>query len=227
MTGNTPARTLALAHRGDHRQWIENTAHAIMDACRLPGIDGVEFDVRAAADGEPIVLHDETLDRVFGSPLRTRETPSLILRQHGVPHLADILALVPDDAFLDIELKEAPTPATFDAILHGRGSDLRRAVISSFHARVVAEVRARQPAWSCWLNVLELDRRSIAAAKAVGAAGVSALWPTVTARSFVDARAAGLSVGAWTVRRRPTRHRLERLGVRAVIVEGAALEAAA
>ena len=66
VTGERPATTLVLAHRGDHRRWIENTADALLDACRLPGVDGVEFDVRAAADGEPIVLHDETLERTFG-----------------------------------------------------------------------------------------------------------------------------------------------------------------
>ena len=31
----------------------------------VPGCDGVEFDVRASTDGVPILLHDETLERVF------------------------------------------------------------------------------------------------------------------------------------------------------------------
>jgi glycerophosphoryl diester phosphodiesterase len=141
----------------------------------------------------------------------------------GVPHLADILALLPADAFLDIELKEAPTGATFEVIRRARGERLERAMISSFQTSVLAEVQARQPGWTCWLNAVELNRWSIAAARAVGATGVSAMWPSVTPSTVAEARASGLDVAAWTVRRRPTRRRLERLGLAAVIVEGPAL----
>jgi glycerophosphoryl diester phosphodiesterase len=38
------------------------------------------------------------------------------------------------------------------------------------------------------------------------------------------ARAADLDVAAWTVRRRPTARRLDRLGVAAICVEAAALD---
>ena len=223
MKAASPGATLVLAHRGDHRRWPENTADALLAACRLPGIDGVEFDVRAASDGEPIVLHDGTLERTFGVPLRAREEPAVMLMQHGVPHLADVLALLPSDAFLDIELKEAPTPATLDVIRVARGVELHRAVISSFQISILAGVRARQPGWPCWLNAPELDHRSVAAACAVGAVGISVLWPAVTPRPLADARAAGLTVAAWTIRRAPTRRRLERLGLAALIVEGAAI----
>ena len=219
-----PVRPLLLAHRGDHRRWIENTADALLDACRLPGVDGVELDVRAASDGEPVVLHDETLERTFGVPLVAREQPSLALMQHGVPHLADMLALLPPDAFLDIELKEAPTAAMLDAIARARGPNLHRAVVSSFHTSVLAEVLARQPGWTCWLNAAELNRWSIAAARAVGCAGVSAQWASVTGRTVAEAQPSGLAVAAWTVRRHPTRRRLERLPVAVVIAEGAALK---
>jgi glycerophosphoryl diester phosphodiesterase len=39
-----------------------------------------------------------------------------------------------------------------------------------------------------------------------------------------EARAAGLDIVAWTVRRRPTFDRLARLGVKAICVEAAALD---
>lgn len=218
---------MRLAHRGDHRRWIENTAGALLDACRLPGIDGVEFDVRAASDGEPVVLHDPTLARTFGSPLVARETPAMELQRQGVPHLADVLALLPTDAFLDIELKEAPTAATLAAIRAARGPSLERAAVSSFHAPVLAEVLAREPGWTCWLNVVTLDRHAVAAARATNARGIAARWPSVTSSGITAARFAGLAVAAWTVRRRATRARLERLGIDTVIVEGPALDPAA
>jgi glycerophosphoryl diester phosphodiesterase len=221
---HSAARPLVLAHRGDHRRWIENTADALLEACRLPGVDGVEFDVRAAADGEPIVLHDETLERTFGLPVVARDETALNLVRTGVPHLADVLALLPADAFLDIELKDAPTAAMLATIAAVRGSTLHRAVVSSFNASILAEVRARQPGWTCWLNAVQLNRWSIAAARAVGCAGVSAHWRSVTEQALAEASLAGLAVAAWTVRRRPTRRRLERLPLSAVIVEGPAID---
>jgi hypothetical protein len=151
MTGPT----LRLAHRGDHRRWIENTADALLDACALPGIDGVEFDVRMSADGEPVILHDESLARTFGLPLVAGATPTLDLLRVGVPHLADLLALLPADAFLDIELKEPASTATLDAIVRARGTSLRRGIVSSFDAprsprsaRVSPASRAGSTPWS-------------------------------------------------------------------------------
>ncbi len=227
MTTTTrPGRppTLRLAHRGDRRRWTENTADALLDACRLPGIDGVEFDVRTASDGEPVILHDPTLERTHGLSLVAGRTPSVVLMQSGVPHLADMLALLPIDAFLDIELKTTPTRATLDAICRSRGPNLERAIVSSFETSVIAEALAAQPGWRCWLNATSLDRWSIAAARAVRAAGVSAAWATVNPATVEAAHAAGLEVAAWSVRRRPTRARLERLEIAAIIVDDAALE---
>ena len=92
------------------------------------GIMTWELDVQLTRDSALVVFHDETLDRTFGVAVRAREVPALTLMQHGVPHLADMLALLPGDAFLDIELKEAPTAAMLDTILAARGPGLHRAV---------------------------------------------------------------------------------------------------
>jgi glycerophosphoryl diester phosphodiesterase len=215
---------MRLAHRGDHRRFVENTTDALVAACRLPGIDGVEFDVRAASDGEPVVLHDPGLARTFGVRLIARETSSAELQRHGVPHLADVLAALPADAFLDIELKEAPTAAMLDAIDRSRGALLHRAVVSSFETSVLMEVRARRPGWPVWLNKVVLNRYTIGAARAVGAAGVATRFPSVKAASVASARAAGLSVAAWTITEVARRAQFEALGLDAVIVEGDALD---
>jgi len=55
---------LRLAHRGDWRGAPENSLQALVAATRIPGCDGVEFDVRLSRDGVPVLLHDETLRRV-------------------------------------------------------------------------------------------------------------------------------------------------------------------
>lgn len=56
---NAPVIT---AHRGASGIEPENTMRAFRRAVEL-GADIVEFDVRATADGELVIMHDRTLDR--------------------------------------------------------------------------------------------------------------------------------------------------------------------
>ena len=50
------------AHRGASGNFPENTIAAFKEAARLP-VFGVEFDVHMTADGELVVIHDESIDR--------------------------------------------------------------------------------------------------------------------------------------------------------------------
>jgi glycerophosphoryl diester phosphodiesterase len=214
---------LVLAHRGDHRRLVENTIPALVAGCALSGIDGVEFDVRTSADGEPFVIHDETLARTFGADAAVATTPAADLARLGVPNMADVLAAIPADAFLDIELKVPPTTDFLAAVRSGRGPELHRAVVSSFDDAALAGVGRAAPRWPLWLNVVTLDSAAVRRAVGLGCRGIAAEQRSVTAGSFALARRAGLEVAAWTVRRRPSRARLARLGVEVLIVEGPAL----
>jgi len=53
---------LVLGHRGAPREAPENTLSSLRRALEL-GLDGVEYDLHAVASGEPVLLHDETLER--------------------------------------------------------------------------------------------------------------------------------------------------------------------
>ncbi|MFP4642877.1 MAG: glycerophosphodiester phosphodiesterase [Spirochaetales bacterium] len=55
-------RTAVIAHRGGAALWPENTMEAFRGA-RSMGVDVLEMDVFLSADGEPVVIHDETVDR--------------------------------------------------------------------------------------------------------------------------------------------------------------------
>ena len=50
------------AHRGDWRNFPENSLEAIDNAIKM-GVDIVELDVKRTKDGELILMHDRTLDR--------------------------------------------------------------------------------------------------------------------------------------------------------------------
>jgi glycerophosphoryl diester phosphodiesterase len=107
-TGKTP---LVLGHRGYRARYPENTLLAFREAISA-GADGVECDVQKTADGQYVVIHDDTTDRLTGvrgdvGRMSFEELRALDFGSgESIPLLDDFLALLPGDAYLDIELKE-------------------------------------------------------------------------------------------------------------------------
>src|ERR1700677_1704200 len=63
-TATTPARTvLTSAHRGEHAHHPENSLPAIQGAIDA-GMDFVELDVRTTSDGQLVIMHDPTVNRM-------------------------------------------------------------------------------------------------------------------------------------------------------------------
>lgn len=220
----TGRRALRLAHRGDWRVAHENSLASMRAALANPNCDGLEFDVRAARDGTPIVLHDATLLRVQGRPAAAADLTPRELAGFGVPTLADVLNVAGPEPFLDVEIKGNAPPAVVDVLEGFRGATLERAVVSSFEAGTLAWVRRVRPAWPTWLNVEELTSSVIGEALDLRCTGVAVEWRALTGAKVAAAADAGLDVAGWTVRRRPTVARLERIGVTAICVEAAALD---
>lgn len=102
-----------VSHRGerDDRAVFENT-FAAFDALRGTGVHGIEFDVRWTADLQPVVFHDEDLQRVFGDPLQLTECTlrELKARYPAIPALHDFVRRYFEDFHLMVELKEEPYP---------------------------------------------------------------------------------------------------------------------
>ena len=220
----TPRRLLVLSHRGDARRHPENTIGALLAGLAVAGCDGVEFDVRAARDGTPVLSHDETLLRVFGDPRRVADLSTAELAAAGVPTLREVLEALPSRAFLDVELK-ADVGAAVVPVLRGvRGDAPEGVVISSFDATQLRTIRSLAPALPTWLNVVVLGPRGVRRAARIGCRAVAAEHRSIRAPSAALARAAGLDVAAWTVRAPATVVRLARLGVVAACVENAALD---
>ncbi|MFE2260964.1 glycerophosphodiester phosphodiesterase [Streptomyces griseosporeus] len=84
----------AVAHRGDPYRVRENTLDSLRSALRL-GADAVEIDVRLTKDGVPVLLHDDTLKRLWehDRPLLSLSAAEVRgLTGGGVPTLAEALA---------------------------------------------------------------------------------------------------------------------------------------
>jgi glycerophosphoryl diester phosphodiesterase len=197
---------------------------ALRAALDNPACDGLEFDVRCSREGTPILLHDATLDRVQGRPGRCEAMSDAELWAAGIPSLADVLEAAGPRPFLDVELKGPPIPGILPVLDAARGSGLEQVVVSSFEAATLAWLGECRPRWPRWLNADDLAPRTLRLAAELGCRGLSVEWHAIDRGGIVRAAEAGLEVAAWTVRRRSTAARLDRLGVVAICAEAAALD---
>ncbi|MFC8271591.1 glycerophosphodiester phosphodiesterase [Streptomyces sp. NPDC057271] len=94
-----------VGHRGDPYRVRENTLASIVSAIEA-GADAVEVDVRLTADGVPVLLHDDTLKRMWGHdrPLSAVSLAQLgELTYDGVPTLREaLIAAGPYRLMLDL-----------------------------------------------------------------------------------------------------------------------------
>lgn len=160
---------LIIAHRGASRLAPENTMSAFRRAI-ADGADGAEFDVRLAADGVPVVIHDADLKRTGGMATVVSETSSSELANcdvgkwfyhkfdqpppstiDGVPTLADVLELYRDQTGpIFIELK-CDTPAVADLVdsvcreVASRPEIGHRVIIKSFRLAAIAAAKQCLP----------------------------------------------------------------------------------
>jgi glycerophosphoryl diester phosphodiesterase len=107
-----------IAHRGDGKNHVENTA-AAFTAALAAGADGIETDLRLSADGVIFLFHDDYAHRLCGRKGRIEAEPAAALREwrhaDGQPLLSldDFFALLrslapPGDFLVNLELKGTP-----------------------------------------------------------------------------------------------------------------------
>ncbi|MDX1609521.1 MAG: glycerophosphodiester phosphodiesterase family protein [Halofilum sp. (in: g-proteobacteria)] len=160
-TDSLPTEVL-MAHRGYPARYPENSL-AGMRAALEAGALMVEFDVQLTADGVPVVIHDEGLERTAGSEgsvldLLAAALPGIDVseaarfgdrhRQTPLPTLDEMLALIDEypRVVAFVELKRASMRrfgrrALVDAVMQRVGRHRRRVVIS-YDAEMVAMARA-------------------------------------------------------------------------------------
>jgi glycerophosphoryl diester phosphodiesterase len=160
MMTRSPSHPLIIAHRGYRARYPENTLAAFRAALNIPTAM-IEFDVCLSRDRQPMVIHDETLDRttsghgpVAGFTLAELKTLdagrwfSPVFANEPLPTLDEVLDLCLNRCALNIEIKpeafEDHHPA--DAIEHQvidavtQRFDPRSVIISSFEPRFIERI---------------------------------------------------------------------------------------
>jgi myo-inositol-1(or 4)-monophosphatase len=117
--------TLACAHRGDSEVFRENTIAAIQSAI-TEGAGIVEIDVRLTSDGQVVLLHDPTLERMWGVSTPVMEMSWAQIQDLGagdrqIPLLSQVLSLfVGTSATLMIDMDSLiPAAAAFEITAKG------------------------------------------------------------------------------------------------------------
>ncbi|AGN01336.1 glycerophosphoryl diester phosphodiesterase [Salinarchaeum sp. Harcht-Bsk1] len=211
-----------IAHRGFADERAENTIPALQRGAAIA--DAVEFDVRRCASGEPVVIHDETVDRVTDSsgPVAEYDADALAAMDvlgsgDGVPTLAEAVAAIPTETPLLVELKERGlAEPVLDALSDRDG----RVLVASFDEAALRELRAADSSAELATIAGDLRDRPIATAVELDCSAVMvrarlAALPTVRRA----ARDLDLDVFVWTVQRRPVAGGLAWLGVDGVIID--------
>ena len=223
--------TRLLGHRGASVPAPENTATAIRLALSH-GAEGVEFDVRALADGTAVLMHDAEVDRTTNGEgaLASMSYEAVAALDAGgwkgeefagerVPRLEDILAEFLGKAYLALEMKEIlPEPALAaigQAYREHLGAEL---VLASFDARALE--RARDIAPAVPRTLILGPQTPFPPAELIQYLGLTGLFAPdqrTDERLVIECRRAGLSPTVYTVNDTGRAEVLAALGVEGII----------
>lgn len=227
--------TKVWAHRGASGYAPENTLEAFALAAQMQA-DGVELDVQLTKDGEIVVAHDETINRVSDGCGRIidytlaelkgfqfKKTKPEYEGECRIPTLREVFELLKDTGLtVNIELKTGILPyegieKKVVELVHEMGYE-NRVLYSSFNHRSVLKVREYDPqAKLAFLYSNELAK----AADYALSHGVYTLHPSVSgAQEEEEMRRCfrnNVEVNVWTVNAEEQMHKLHRMGVNAII----------
>jgi len=204
---------LALAHRGDWSEAPENTVAAFRAAER-DGADMIELDIRRAADGAVVVVHDPTLERVWGSPLAVADATLAELAQIGVATLAEALACVDLPVMVDFTMADVVEPAL---VVISEADALERVLFSGGNVAGHRRIRALAPAARIALTWTDREPPPAALLEELVVEYFNPPWERVDA-VIVDAmHDRGYKVSTWTVDDPREMRRVVDCGVDAVV----------
>ena len=195
--------TITCAHRGDSSNYRENTLAAIQSAIAAK-VEIIEIDVRLSSDGQVIVLHDPTLERLWGVTAEVAERDWNSIRQLGegenrIPLLSEVLPLlVGSSATLMIDMEEA-TPAARAYAVVAAGPLDQSQVRWCGNLEGMRQIRSLSPTALIWMPWDELALPSPSDIAPLRPEFINLNYSFVTRERVADFHAMGYQVAIWTV----------------------------
>ncbi|UQD55886.1 glycerophosphodiester phosphodiesterase family protein [Flavobacterium sp. K5-23] len=199
---------LKIGHRGVRGYEPENTLISFKKAIDMH-VDAIELDVHLSADGELMVIHDETVDRTTNgkglvNQLSLPELKRLVVnKKHSIPTLTEVLELVNQKCFVNIELKSYETANKvvdlIEKYVSERNWNYDQFLVSSFDWNALQQVTFLNSEIPIGvLTETDLDL-AFAFAKFIQAKAIHPYFHLLTAENTIKLQEKGFQVYPWTV----------------------------
>ncbi|TRX02487.1 glycerophosphodiester phosphodiesterase [Flavobacterium gawalongense] len=219
---------LKIGHRGAKGYGPENTLISFQKALDMQ-VDGIELDVHLSADGELMVIHDETVDRTtngkgFVNKLSLQELKAFRINgKHQIPTLKEVVDLVNQYCFINIELKNYDTAEKVVSLIEKyvakKNWKYDCFLVSSFDwnaLQQVAFLNDKIPIGVLTETDLEL---AMAFAKFIQAKSIHPHFHLLTKENTAQMQEKGLQVFPWTINESEDIQKIKTFNVNGIITD--------
>ncbi len=225
---------IVYGHRGARGEAPENTITGCQHAAGR-GVRHFEIDLRLSADGELVVIHDESLQRTTGvrGKVGSRSadelwrlhanhdgTPWPGKRDTGIPRWNTLYRRLPQVKHWQLELKAGSKGYNRDlagAVIQWLGKPRRDCTVTSFEPSLLQMVSEALPKQS--VGLITESRSPLRKLDALGASHLIAHWKILKQPLIEQAHKRGMHVSTWTVNDASVITKLYKLGVDSVITD--------
>ena len=199
---------LKIGHRGARGYEPENTLIGFQKAVALD-VDQIELDIHSSADGEIMVIHDETIDRTTNGNGYVNSFTRLELHQFQIegqqyiPTLIEVLNLIDRKCSINIEIKSNGLANKLVGIIEQyvtekqwKYSDF---IVSSFEWDNLEKVRLLNPSIPIAVLTETSIEDALAFAKRIKAQAINPDFQLLSIENVSQMQQAGFQVFPWTV----------------------------
>jgi glycerophosphoryl diester phosphodiesterase len=211
-------KILKIGHRGAKGYEAENTLISFQKALDMQ-VDGIELDVHLSADEQVVVIHDETIDRTTNGKGAVNKLSLLELKSFRIvnkkdpnflsevalqiPTLQEVLDLVNQDCFINIELKGVNTAEKVVGLIENYVSEKKwkydNFIVSSFDWNALQQIRFLNPEVPIGILVETNLDLAFSFAKFMKAEAIHPYFHLLNHENTKQIQAKGISVFPWTV----------------------------
>ena len=217
---------LKIAHRGASGYEPENTLIAFEKAIEMK-VNGIELDVHLSSDKHLVVIHDETIDRTTNGKGEVCKMSLKELKEYKInnkekiPKLIEVLDLVTQRCFINIELKGNGTakPVT-DLIIHYTSVkkwENHNFIVSSFNWKMLKETRSLNPKIRLGILTEESIEKALVFAKKIKAFSIHPNYKLLSKENVALMHENGFEVFPWTVNSNEKIEKMKSFNVNGII----------
>jgi glycerophosphoryl diester phosphodiesterase len=204
-----------LGHRGWAGAAPENTMASFALALEDPRVEVIECDVQLSKDGEPVVIHDYTLDRTSTGSGLVRDHTLAELRAldfgswfeedfagERIPLLGEVLGLIGGKKKLLVEIKETAGlyPGIEGTVLSAiAGYPRDRIMLESFNHPLVARLKELAPSIETGLIFYDNANLMVEQLERARCEFAAIYFGNLTQALVDELGARGISIFAWTL----------------------------